>query len=72
MKIFLMVGLLVLSSCASIPSYSRIDCDDDQLACRESATVEKLPSTYELKKQGQEDENSTVYINNMGKSNDNK
>ena len=29
MKIFLLVGLLVLSSCASIPSYSRIDCDDD-------------------------------------------
>ena len=49
MKIFLLVGLLVLSSCASIPSYSRIDCDVDQLACRESATVERLPSTYELK-----------------------
>ena len=51
MKIFLLIGLLclVLSSCASIPSYSRIDCDDDQLACRESATVEKLPSTVELK-----------------------
>ena len=51
MKIFLLIGLLclVLSSCASIPSYSRIDCDDDQLACRESATVEKLPVTVELK-----------------------
>jgi len=49
MKIFLLVGLLVLSSCESITSYSRIDCDDDQLACRESATVERLPSTYELK-----------------------
>ena len=50
MKIFLLIGVFVLSSCASIPSFSRIDCDERELACRESATVEKLPSTAELKK----------------------
>ena len=47
--------------------------DNDLIRLQQKVnTVIEYRKQEELKKQGQEDENSTVYINNMGKSNDNK
>ncbi|MBT60005.1 MAG: hypothetical protein CMA63_00450 [Euryarchaeota archaeon] len=47
--------------------------DNDLIRLQQKVnTVIEYRKQEELKKQGQEDEDSTVYINDMGKSNDNK
>ena len=50
MRFFVILGLIVVMyGCASITKFHEIDCEDEQFMCRESASVENIPTTDALK-----------------------
>ena len=50
MRFFVILGLIVVMyGCASITKFHEIDCEEKILECRESATVENIPTTDALK-----------------------
>ena len=50
MRFFVILGLIiVMHGCASITKFHEIDCEDEQFMCRESASVENIPTTEALK-----------------------
>ena len=50
MRFFVILGLIVVMyGCASITKFHEIDCADEQFMCRESASVENIPTTAALK-----------------------
>ena len=50
MRLFVILGLIVVMyGCASITKFHEIDCEDEQFMCRESASVENIPTTDALK-----------------------
>ncbi len=51
MRFFVILGLIVVMyGCASITKFHEIDCEDEQFMCRESASVENIPTTRSTKK----------------------
>ena len=50
MRLFVILGLIVVMyGCATITKFHEIDCEEKILECRESASVENIPTTDALK-----------------------